>query len=102
MPIAWSAIPPVLHPYAGRIMDIDSHEYTPVNHWVDRFGQITKPFVDALMVSKLPIRAHVEHDDTPIDDHGVWKTKFGRAPGAFDFKRRLEVLDYTGVQKQIV
>ena len=99
---SYSAIPPVLHPYAGQIMDTDSHEYTPVNHWVDQFGSVTKPFVKALEQTKLPIREFVANDDTPIDDDSVWKTKFARAPGAFDLKRRLEVMDFTGVRRQMV
>ena len=32
------AIPDCLLPLAGRIMDADSHEYTPVNHWIEQFG----------------------------------------------------------------
>ena len=99
---SYSAIPSVLHPYAGQIMDTDSHEYTPVNHWVDQFGSVTKPFVEALEQTKLPIREFVASDDTPIDDDTVWKTKFARAPGAFDLKRRLEVMDFTGVRRQMV
>jgi hypothetical protein len=97
-----SAIPAVLQPYAGQIMDADSHEYTPVNHWVDQFGSVAKPFADAIAQTKLPIREFVARDETPIDDNTVWKTKFARAPGAFDLKRRLEVMDLTGVRRQMV
>jgi predicted TIM-barrel fold metal-dependent hydrolase len=98
----YSAIPAVLHPYAGQIMDADSHEYTPVNHWVDQFGSVAKPFAEAIEQTKLPIREFVANDDTPIDENTVWKTKFARAPGAFDLKRRLEVMDFTGVRRQMV
>ena len=34
----YTAIPPVLRPLAGSIMDADSHEYTPLNLWEDQFG----------------------------------------------------------------
>jgi predicted TIM-barrel fold metal-dependent hydrolase len=98
----YSAIPSVLHPYVGQIMDTDSHEYTPVNHWVDQFGSVAKPFADLIEQTKLPIREFVASDDTPINAETVWRTKFARAPGAFDLRRRLEVMDFTGVRRQMV
>ena len=81
------AIPDCLTPFAGRIMDADSHEYTPVNHWIEQFGEATRPFVEAHENSKMPIRRFVAADDTPIDDDTIWNTKFAEAPGAFDFQR---------------
>ena len=96
------AIPDCLTPLAGRIMDADSHEYTPVNHWIEQFGEATRPFVDAHENSKMPIRRFVAADDTRIDDTTIWNTKFASAPGAFDFSRRLEVMDLTGVDRQMV
>ena len=38
------AIPQCLLPFAGRIMDADAHEYTPVNHWIEQFGEATVSF----------------------------------------------------------
>jgi predicted TIM-barrel fold metal-dependent hydrolase len=96
------AIPDVLKPLAGRIMDADSHEYTPVNLWEEQFGSIVRPFVEAHEHSKMPIRAFVAADDTQIDAASVWNTKFAKAPGAFDLDRRLEVMDFTGVKRQLV
>ncbi|MCB2063502.1 MAG: hypothetical protein KDE25_08610, partial [Novosphingobium sp.] len=96
------AIPDCLTPFAGRIMDADSHEYTPVNHWIEQFGEATRPFVEAHENSKMPIRRFVAADDTPIDDDTIWNTKFAEAPGAFDFDRRLEVMDRTGIDRQMV
>src|SRR4029077_7702460 len=98
----YSAIPSVLHPYVGQIMDTDSHEYTPVNHWVDQFGSVAKPFADLIEQTKLPRREFGASDDTPINAETVWRTKFARAPGAFDLRRRLEVMDFTGVRRQMV
>jgi len=97
-----SAIPPSLHKYAGQIVDADSHEYTPVNHWVEQFGTVAKDFADALNRTKMPIAQSVESDVTEVTADTVWNTKFARAPGAFDLKRRLEVMDYTGVKRQLV
>jgi predicted TIM-barrel fold metal-dependent hydrolase len=96
------AIPDALKPYAGRIYDADGHEYTPVNMWEEQFGSIVRPFVEANLNTKLPIANHVAADDVEIDDHSIWNTKFGRAPGAFDMERRLEVMDRTGVHRQLL
>jgi predicted TIM-barrel fold metal-dependent hydrolase len=96
------AIPECLLPFAGRIMDADAHEYTPVNHWIEQFGEATRPFVEAHEHSKMPIRAFVAADDTAMDAQTIWNTKFARAPGAFDWDRRLEVMDMTGVRRQMV
>lgn len=97
-----SAIPAALHQYAGRIVDADSHEYTPVNHWVEQFGSVAKDFADALNRTRMPIAQAVESDVTEVNADTVWNTKFAKAPGAFDLKRRLEVMDYTGVKRQLV
>jgi predicted TIM-barrel fold metal-dependent hydrolase len=97
-----SAIPEAVRPLAGRIMDADSHEYTPVNLWEEQFGSIVRPFVEAHENSKMPIRAVVESDDTPVNADNIWNTKFAKAPGAFDLARRLEVMDLTGVRRQMV
>lgn len=96
------AIPECLLPFAGRIMDADAHEYTPVNHWIEQFGEATRPFVEAHENSKMPIRQFVAADDTALDAETIWNTKFARAPGAFDWDRRLEVMDRTGVHRQLV
>ncbi|TZG29385.1 amidohydrolase family protein [Sphingomonas montanisoli] len=95
-------VPERLRRYMGAIMDADAHEYTPVNMWEEQFGSVVRPFVDAHLDSKMPIRAHVDADDAPIDADQVWNTKFAKAPGAFDFDRRLEVMDYTGVRRQLI
>jgi predicted TIM-barrel fold metal-dependent hydrolase len=97
-----TAMPEVLRPMAGKIMDADSHEYTPVNLWEEQFGQVVRPFVDAHENSKMPIREFVAADETEINDQTIWNTKFARAPGAFDLNRRLEVMDRTGVNRQLV
>ena len=36
---AATAIPEVLAPLSGRIMDADSHEYTPSNFWVEQVAK---------------------------------------------------------------
>src|SRR5277367_1302718 len=44
----------------------------------------------------------VDADDSEITEDSVWKTKFAKAPGAFDLSRRLDVLDFTGVRRQML
>src|SRR5262245_54854357 len=97
-----AAIPTVLEPFAGQILDADSHEYTPMNLWEDQFGSVVREFVRAFAGSKMPIQRFVAADDTEITADTVWKTKFASAPGAFDLRRRSEVLDFTGVRRQIM
>jgi predicted TIM-barrel fold metal-dependent hydrolase len=97
-----AVLPAALQPLAGQILDVDSHEYTPVAMWEEQFGSIAHDFVTAFADSKMPIAAEVGADDTEITDETVWNTKFGRAPGAFDLRRRLDVLDFTGTRRQMV
>ncbi len=102
MPTTTAAVPTVLEPYVGVILDADSHEYTPVNLWEEQFGSVVRDFVAAFEHSKMPISQFVAADDTVITRETVWQTKFARAPGAFDLDRRLEVLDLMGVRRQMM
>ncbi len=102
MTSTYEAVPPALHPFAGHILDADTHEYTPVNHWEEQFGEVVRPFVDAFDASQMPIRRFVAADNTEITTDSVWNTKFARAPGAFDLDRRLEVMDFLGVDRQLM
>ena len=95
-------VPAEVQPYFGAILDADSHEYTPVNLWEEQFGPVVRDFVTAFEHSKMPIRRFVPADVTEISADTVWKTKFAHAPGAWDINRRLEVLDFTGVRRQLM
>ena len=105
----WS-LPPVLAPFAGQINDIDSHECTPIQRWVEEFGAAIAPLRDAcLPIANQHAGRAVESglppplvDDQPINGHTVWHRKMEYAPGAFDFERRRRVLDLTGVHRQIL
>jgi predicted TIM-barrel fold metal-dependent hydrolase len=96
------AIPQELLPLAGRMIDTDTHESLPINHWVERYGSVAQKFAEALTLSGLPVKETREADDTEINAETVWQKKRLAAPGAFDFKRRLDVMDLTGIDKQIV
>ena len=79
-----SAIPPRLHALAGQIIDADGHEYTPVRHWNEQFGSITRQFADAVGGGNFPLAEPVDVDATEITPETVWRTKLIRAPGAFE------------------
>jgi len=96
------ALPEPVKKYRGRIIDADSHENIPVNLWVDMFGSIMKPFVQAMRESGLPQAFDKEKDDNEITTHNVKNLKFHDAPGSFDFERRLEVMDFVGLDSQIM
>ena len=95
-------VPAEVKPYFGSVLDADSHEYTPVNLWEEQFGAVVRDFVAAFEHSKMPIRRFVPNDVTEITPDSVWNTKFAAAPGAFDLDRRLEVLDFTGIRRQMM
>jgi predicted TIM-barrel fold metal-dependent hydrolase len=93
-------LPKAVAPFAGEINDLDAHEAIPVKRWRDQFG----PEVDAIIAADKMgfFDTTITEDETPIDSHNVWYQKMEKAPGAFDFKRRIEVLDYIGIKKQIL
>ncbi|HEY3737897.1 MAG TPA: amidohydrolase family protein, partial [Jatrophihabitans sp.] len=97
-----AVLPPALDRLSGQILDVDSHEYTPVAMWEEQFGSVAHDFVEAFAGSRMPIAAPMQSDDTEITDETVWTTKFAKAPGAFDLRRRLDVLDFTGIRRQMV
>ena len=96
------AVPAAVLPYAGEIFDIDSHESTPINLWPDHFGAVVARMVDAVSRSTLAATRVRSADDTEINARTVWTCKSSEAPGSFDFARRLEVLDLTGVRRQLM
>ena len=59
-------------------------------------------FVEAIAQSGLPQTVLKEHDDTEINTHNINTLKFEQAPGAFDFERRREVMDFVGLESQIM
>jgi predicted TIM-barrel fold metal-dependent hydrolase len=100
-------LPELISQYAGRINDMDAHEALPVSRWVDEFGSEAADLARA--VSETPegqasmiASASRTVDDTEINSETVFKVKLEDAPGAFDFKRRLEVMDFVGIDRQIM
>jgi hypothetical protein len=97
-----AAVPESVRAYAGRIIDIDSHESTPMNLWAEQFGSITNELARAVSRSTLAATQVRSKDDTEINPETVWKKKSSEAPGSFDLERRLQVLDLMGVRRQMM
>jgi len=101
------AIPESVKPFAGRIVDADAHEMHPAQLWSDHFGPVTDRLAETFFThppdnpggSNFP---GFPGDVRPIDADSVWSTKGSFAPGAVDFNRRLDVMDFTGVDRQLV
>lgn len=93
--------------YAGSIVDVDGHEFIPLTRWEDEFGSITTKLRDVVVETRrsLGLEAPLpgsERDETPIGPDTVFQVKHESAPGGISLKRRLEVLNYTGVNRQII
>lgn len=102
-PVLRYQLPDALIPFQGLINDTDGHEALPLTLWEQEYGAESRPMLEALR-SVLPDdhAPDVFKDDTPINSETVWKVKLEKAPGAFDIERRLEVMDFTGVDRQIL
>lgn len=95
-------MPEKLRGFAGRVTDADSHESIPAQYWVEEFGEVVKPVVDWVRGRDFNSSATVDADDLDITRESVWNVKGPRAPGAMDFRRRLDVMDHMGVSRQII
>jgi predicted TIM-barrel fold metal-dependent hydrolase len=101
-----SAVPDALKAYAGRIVDVDSHEMMPAQIWTDMFGEVARPIAD--MIKAQPPRPnHASIPDwagdvLPIEADSIFKTKGPVAPGAVDIDRRLAVMDLMGIKHQLL
>ena len=96
--------------FHGRLVDLDSHEITPTVIWEDVFGPAGRDFVDLANAScgdpktqpnsfNVPCRS----DENDVSDTNIWDLRPRTlAPGAFDMGRRVEVLDFIGIDRQIV
>jgi predicted TIM-barrel fold metal-dependent hydrolase len=92
---------------AGQLNDTDGHEAMPVKRWPDVYGADAGPLAEALMIATRAGAAilespDLETDETEINARTVWHSKMEKAPGSFDLDRRIEVLDFIGVHRQIL
>jgi len=107
------AVPEEMKRFAGRIMDIDSHEMMPVQSWIDIFGEEFRPIVEWLSEEFVVTGKSDANDLNSLNypgfdgeaseiDAQVLNRKGSRAPGAIDPKLRLDVMDAAGVSRQLM
>jgi len=102
--------PQELSSFAGRINDVDGHEWLPPEIWVDEFGEVVAPLAEVeklrLETFKEPTQGYLRNslyeEVEELTRTNVWNTKGPNAPGAWDLKERVRVLDFTGVNRQLV
>src|SRR5579871_6590703 len=100
-------LPLSVRPYAGRITDVDSHEQIPAQAWVETFGEAMRPFAEVKLSQPAtnPNHPNVQGyagDVMELTDQNVWTNKGPSAPGAFDVRRRLQVMDAMQVRRQLM
>lgn len=91
-----------------RTLDADGHEMTPNHLWGEIFGEAAAR-ISEQVVERLKrfgdndiYNPSVAGDETEINQDTIWNIRGTKAPGAFDFRRRLEVMDAMGIEKQLV
>ena len=91
-----------------RVLDADSHEMAPSHFWGPLFGAASGEIAERIEASLKMQRGNdfyapdLRGDSAEITQETVWFRKGTSAPGAFDFARRLEVMDEMGVRRQLV
>lgn len=96
--------------YIDRCIDIDSHEMAPLQKWPEIFGEEADEIVELCKGLKALNeggdntlnRPDIYRDDSKISVESVWSQRGPYAPSAFDFTRRIEVMDIMGVDRQLV
>ena len=103
------ALPRELQPLAGRLIDVDSHEMTPAQKWVEIYGSDVREIADAVIVASPPNDQDPNSHNVPNFAGDVMEitstlmnVKGPRAPGAVDLNRRIEVMDAMGVKRQLM
>lgn len=94
--------------FLDESLDVDSHEFTPLQLWRENFGEEVDELLRPLRDSPI-FRAgaamdlpNVVADDAVIDDVSVWTHKGAGAGGATDMRRRMEVMDLQGMSRSLV
>lgn len=99
---------PITSHFAGRIVDLDSHEMVTMQRWASEFGGAGERM---LVLADGPAgrsarngmyRPDLEADDAEIDYDSVWKLKGPGAPSGIDLRRRPAVMDLQGFDRQFV
>jgi predicted TIM-barrel fold metal-dependent hydrolase len=94
-------------------LDLDSHEFMPTHLYPEYFGDIGRQIMEIFdtfvhsVEDDVPrdndlTRPEVSADIVEIDPLTIGKLKGPSAPGAIDMRRRVEVLDAMGIERQLV
>jgi predicted TIM-barrel fold metal-dependent hydrolase len=101
--------PPEVEKYAGKILDVDSHEWAPSRLWTEIFGEASRPMAEAEAYAVDAMKDYyfknadvITEETDVIDAHTAWYSKGPFNVAAYDFERRLEVLDLIGVDRQLI
>jgi predicted TIM-barrel fold metal-dependent hydrolase len=92
---------------AGQIVDVDSHEMIPVHLWPEMFGEGTSACAQLISSAHEPgginsLVAGVHSDEGSITaGTASWQAGVV-APGAYDLERRLDWLDFCGIDRQLI
>ena len=94
--------------FLARTVDVDSHEMAPAHFWEPMFGPtagkiaaLTEGLLKKLGEQKT-YNPDLKGDLADITLDSVWNIRGTDAPGAFDFNRRLKVMDVMGVDRALV
>jgi hypothetical protein len=87
--------------------DIDSHEHMPAQLWEREYGPIARELALGFMKGPANNPGGVNYpnyagDTVQITADTVWEMKGCTAPGSGDPRRRLEVMDFTGIRRQLM
>ena len=101
------ALPDEIAHLAGQINDTDTHGARPIKLWGEIYGSEIDALSEAVLLASQNGVAMVEHpdlvaDEVEINAETVWNTKMEKAPGSFDLDRRIAVMDFTGIQRQLI
>jgi predicted TIM-barrel fold metal-dependent hydrolase len=105
-----TALPDGLRHLSGKILDPDTHEQMPAQAWAREIGPIMEELAHHWMNNGLDCNDERNHpnvpgytaDDKPITAETIWRQKGCASPGAVDIRRRLEVMDVMGIDRQLM
>lgn len=95
--------------WMDRKIDLDSHEMIPMEMWGEAFGDVGALYNQLQMRTLIELsganslsRQDVQGDVEEISYDSVWRKKGPSAPSSIDLTRRPAVLDFMGIERQLV
>lgn len=90
--------------------DVDAHEMIPSHLLADAFGEpgrmLGELFAVADRLHPDPSATNMHQPDAQdtmaVDPENIWKVKGPPAPSAIDLRRRIEVMDVMGIDRQLI